>query len=57
MRSGRRRSTYSGGEGGEGLEVAGCPHTVLVRDSKNPGGPRLTLSTASSGVFVTHAAG
>ncbi|WP_443072334.1 DUF397 domain-containing protein [Streptomyces sp. NBC_01485] len=27
-----------------------------VRDSKNPGGPRLTLSAASWGVFVPYAA-
>ncbi|WP_329220050.1 DUF397 domain-containing protein [Streptomyces sp. NBC_01485] len=51
-----RKSTYSSGEGGECLEVSTCPHTVHVRDSKNPGGPRLALSAVSWGVFVTYAA-
>jgi len=48
-----RKSSYSGGEGGECLEVATCPHTIHIRDSKNPDGPRLTLSPATWSAFLT----
>ncbi|MFF7073587.1 DUF397 domain-containing protein [Streptomyces pseudovenezuelae] len=48
-----RKSSYSGGSGGNCLEVAlGHPTTVPVRDSKNPHGPRLTLRPESWSVFV-----
>ncbi|WP_406218767.1 DUF397 domain-containing protein [Streptomyces canus] len=30
------KSTYSGDEGGQCVEVAACPHTIHIRDSKNP---------------------
>lgn len=49
-----RKSTYSGGEGGECLEVASCPHTIHVRDSKNPDGPRLSLSSPAWADFLAH---
>ena len=29
------KSSYSGSEGGQCVEVATCPHTIHVRDSKN----------------------
>ncbi|MDC0767362.1 DUF397 domain-containing protein [Streptomyces sp. HD] len=48
-----RKSTYSGGEGGECVEVATCPHTIHIRDSKNPTGPRLTLSPATWSAFLS----
>lgn len=38
-----RKSSYSGAEGGECLEFAETPCAVLVRDSKHPTGPILTL--------------
>ncbi|MEU0738460.1 DUF397 domain-containing protein [Streptomyces sp. NPDC006134] len=47
-----RKSSHSGGEGGECVEVAACPHTVHVRDSKNPTGPRLTLSPTAWSAFL-----
>ena len=47
------KSSYSGGEGGECVEVATCPTTVHVRDSKAPDGPMLTLAPASWAAFVT----
>jgi hypothetical protein len=47
------KSSYSGGEGGECLEVATCPHTVHVRDSKHPTGPRLTLSPTTWSAFLS----
>ena len=51
-----RKSTYSDGGGGECLEVATCPHTIHVRDSKNPTGPRLTLSATAWADFLCHTA-
>ncbi|WP_328439106.1 DUF397 domain-containing protein [Streptomyces sp. NBC_00457] len=50
-----RKSTHSGGEGGECVEVATCPHTIHIRDSKNPTGPRLTLSPTVWADFLTYA--
>ncbi|MFE1172650.1 DUF397 domain-containing protein [Streptomyces sp. NPDC058773] len=48
-----RKSTYSGSEGGNCLEVATCPSAIHIRDSKNPGGPILTLSTAAWSAFLS----
>ncbi|GAA2625220.1 DUF397 domain-containing protein [Streptomyces vastus] len=41
-----RKSTYSSASGGECVEMASCPHatTIHIRDSKNAGGPTLTVS-------------
>ena len=46
-----RKSTYSGGNGGQCVEVAALPRTqehpaalCAVRDSKNPEGPVLAFS-------------
>jgi hypothetical protein len=40
-----RKSSHSGGQGGVNcVEVAGVAGTALIRDSKNPDGPRLKLS-------------
>ena len=42
-----RKSTRSGGNGGDCVEVArNLPGVVAVRDSKNPDGPALVLSPA-----------
>ncbi|MGY1436035.1 DUF397 domain-containing protein [Streptomyces reniochalinae] len=49
------KSSYSSDQGSACLEVANCSHAVHVRDSKNPGGPTLTLSPAAWGRFTTHA--
>ena len=38
-----QKSSYSGGSGGQCIEVA-APGRVLVRDSKNPDGGRLAFS-------------
>ncbi|MFE7837985.1 DUF397 domain-containing protein [Streptomyces sp. NPDC057474] len=48
-----RKSSHSDGEGGQCVEISPCPHTIHIRDSKNPTGPHhLDLSptawTASS---------
>ncbi|MFF1464752.1 DUF397 domain-containing protein [Streptomyces sp. NPDC058330] len=48
-----RTSSYSGNTGGDCVEVAdGCPASVPVRDSKNPAGPVLVLSTGAWQAFV-----
>ncbi|WP_442809521.1 DUF397 domain-containing protein [Streptomyces sp. NBC_01335] len=51
----RFTSSYSSG-GGQCVEVAtnlaAAHNTVPVRDSKNPSGPALDLSTASFAAFV-----
>jgi Domain of unknown function (DUF397) len=42
-----RKSSYSSGNGGNCVEVArNLPGAVAVRDSKNPGGPKLMFSRA-----------
>ncbi|WRZ92193.1 DUF397 domain-containing protein [Streptomyces sp. NBC_01007] len=49
------KSSYSGGQGGDCLEVAdGHPALVPVRDSKNPLGPVITFGAAAWGTFVGH---
>ncbi|CAM5700202.1 hypothetical protein SALBM311S_02533 [Streptomyces alboniger] len=48
-----RKSSYSGGSGGDCLEVAiGHRTAVPVRDSKAPHGPKLMLRPESWSVFV-----
>jgi len=39
-----RKSTYSSTNGGECVEVGTTPHSVAVRDSKDPGGPALAFA-------------
>ncbi|WP_328463877.1 DUF397 domain-containing protein [Streptomyces sp. NBC_00448] len=51
-----RKSTYSGSAGGECVEVAACPHTVHVRDSKDPEGPALAFPADAWAAFLTYAA-
>ncbi|MEU5284066.1 DUF397 domain-containing protein [Streptomyces sp. NPDC020755] len=48
-----RSSSYSNQEGGECVQVAdGFPGVVPVRDSKNPHGPALVLTSAAWTAFV-----
>ncbi len=48
-----RKSSYSGGDGGDCLEVAdGVPGAVPVRDSKNPTGPALAFEAVAWSSFV-----
>jgi len=46
------KSSYSNDSGGDCVEVAPCPHTIHVRDSKNPGGPILAVSGESWAAFL-----
>lgn len=48
-----RKSSYSGGQGGDCLEVSdGHPTRVPVRDSKHPHGPKLKLRPEAWSAFV-----
>ncbi|MER6271342.1 DUF397 domain-containing protein [Streptomyces sp900105755] len=46
------KSSYSGSEGGDCVEVASTPATVHVRDSKAPDGPILTVSPSIWSEFL-----
>ncbi|MFF3258885.1 DUF397 domain-containing protein [Streptomyces sp. NPDC002932] len=48
------KSSHSTDEGGNCVEVATCPHTVHVRDSKDLAVPALTLSPAAWSAFIQH---
>jgi hypothetical protein len=52
-----RKSSYSGSDGGACVEVAACPAAVHIRDSKDPGGPVLTLTPGAWSAFSSFAAG
>ncbi|WP_079177864.1 DUF397 domain-containing protein [Streptomyces mangrovisoli] len=53
MENGWRKSSYSGDQGGDCVEIAELPGaTVAVRDSKNPTGPRLSLKSPSFSRFL-----
>jgi len=47
-----RKSSYSGSGGGNCTEVAAVPGAVLVRDSKDPDGPRLAFSPQAWEAFA-----
>jgi hypothetical protein len=48
-----RRSSYSGGNGGQCVEVArNLPGVVAVRDSKDPDGPCLVVTAAEWRAFI-----
>ncbi|WP_411129461.1 DUF397 domain-containing protein [Streptomyces sp. x-19] len=51
--SGWYKSSYSGGNQGNCLEVARGHATIPVRDSKRPTGPALAFSPGSWSAFVT----
>ena len=50
-----RKSSRSGGESGQCVEVAKASGLVGVRDSKNPDGPVLRFSPAAWESFVSDA--
>ncbi|WP_405620167.1 DUF397 domain-containing protein [Streptomyces sp. NBC_00076] len=49
------KSSYSGSQGDDCVEVAACPHTVHVRDSKVRQGPHLALTSAAWTTFLSYA--
>ncbi|MFC9390873.1 DUF397 domain-containing protein [Streptomyces venezuelae] len=50
-----RKSSYSGDNGGECIEVADLAAHIAVRDSKNPGGPAFLATPAAFTAFVSAA--
>jgi hypothetical protein len=51
------KSSYSDSQGGECLEVAVCPHTTHVRDSKlGAGSPRFAVPADAWAAFLAYAA-
>lgn len=44
-------------EGPDCVEVAAVPDQILVRDSKNPHGPRLALASTTWATFLPYASG
>ncbi|MGW3007312.1 DUF397 domain-containing protein [Streptomyces sp. NPDC001219] len=51
------KSSYSGSDNNDCIEVASNPSTVHIRDSKNPDGPQLHLQPSAWADFVAYAAG
>ncbi len=51
-----RKSSYSSEEGGECVEVAACPATVHVRDSKDTTRAALAVDPTAWAAFVEFAA-
>lgn len=49
------KSSYSGGEGDNCIEIALRPETVHVRDSKDTGLRPFTVSPAAWSAFTMHA--
>ncbi|MFJ3304522.1 DUF397 domain-containing protein [Streptomyces sp. NPDC086549] len=49
-----RKSSYSGGQGGDCLEATHDFRTLIpIRDSKNPHGPKLVFRAAAWTAFVS----
>jgi uncharacterized protein DUF397 len=50
----RRKSSYSGSNGGDCVEVGTARRAVSVRDSKDPQGPRLAFAADAWTAFAEH---
>ncbi|MDQ8701915.1 DUF397 domain-containing protein [Streptomyces sp. LHD-70] len=48
-----RKSSYSASAGADCVEIATHPAAIHIRDSKNPGGPVLTVEPAAWDAFVS----
>jgi hypothetical protein len=48
------KSSYSSSASGDCVEVATCPHTIHVRDSKAPQDRQLAISPEAWGLFVAY---
>ncbi|MFI9213110.1 DUF397 domain-containing protein [Streptomyces sp. NPDC053253] len=46
------KSSYSGGQGGDCVEVASCADSVHVRDSKDLAVPSLSVSPSAWAAFL-----
>ncbi|MFJ8589199.1 DUF397 domain-containing protein [Streptomyces sp. NPDC093595] len=49
------KSSYSTADGPDCVEVAAVTDRILVRDSKNPTGPRLALAPTAWAAFLPYA--
>ncbi|MBL1099498.1 DUF397 domain-containing protein [Streptomyces sp. 205] len=49
------KSSYSGSNGGQCVEVAARPNAIHVRDSKDISGPNLTVSPQGWAAFIAFA--
>jgi hypothetical protein len=47
-----RKSTHSGGTGGECIELAALPGQLLIRDSKDSEGPVLSLTAREARALI-----
>ncbi len=47
-----RTSSYSGSNGGNCIQVAATARAVAIRDSKDPGGPRLAFTATTWTAFT-----
>jgi hypothetical protein len=47
-----RKSSHSGGQGGQCVELAAMVDSVAIRDSKDPDGPRLLVNRGEFGRFA-----
>ena len=47
-----RKSSYSGSNGGNCIEVQAAPDTIKVRDSKDAGGPKLAFGRQAWAAFA-----
>jgi len=47
-----RKSSHSGGNGGECVEVADNAEAIGIRDSKDPDGPRLLVGRSEFAALV-----
>ncbi|WP_242889095.1 DUF397 domain-containing protein [Actinomadura litoris] len=50
-----RKSSHSGPHGGECVEVADAASAIMVRDSKDPDGPRLAFTPTAWQTFANNA--
>lgn len=50
------KSSHSSSGDGDWVEVAACPETIHVRDSKDRDGPHLACTPAAWATFVAFAA-
>jgi hypothetical protein len=49
-----RKSSHSGGNSGQCVEVADAARVVGIRDSKNPAGPHLAVDRSAFRSLVQH---
>jgi hypothetical protein len=50
-----RKSSHSGPEGGDCVEVAEMIDAIVVRDSKNKRGPKMSLPREAWAIFLSYA--